>query len=183
MRWAARSVIPTASATSLSLTSGSWARHRRTCVWLVTNVHGLLSLTLDIGYLFRTIYVPLFLSRYDERMITTQADTDVSEQNCRRAQVVSSFVGATLTATLSGELDRLNAADVMPLIEGAVAAGTSCLVLDLERLTFIDSSGIHALVKLHRTLGAEGIAVRLAVSEDAAVRRTLEVANIERLMQ
>lgn len=115
-------------------------------------------------------------------MITTQADTDGSEQNGCRARVEVSVAGATLTASLSGELDRLNAADVIPLVGDAVTAGTSCLVLDLGRLTFIDSSGIHALVQLHRTLGTEGIAVRLAVSEDAAVRRTLEVANVFHLI-
>jgi anti-sigma B factor antagonist len=128
------------------------------------------------------IYIPLLLSRYGERMITPKAAIDWSEPNGFRAQVALSVAGETLTATLSGELDRLNTEDVMPIVGDAVAAGTSCLVIDLGGLTFIDSSGIHALLKLHRTLGTEGIDVRLAVPDDAPVRRTLEVANVVHLI-
>jgi anti-anti-sigma factor len=116
-------------------------------------------------------------------MIAPHADTDWIEPNGYRAQLALSVVGDTLTAKLSGDLDRLNTADVMPVVADAVAAGTSCLVIDLGGLTFIDSSGIHALLKLHRTFEADGITVRLAVSEDAAVRRTLELANVEHLIQ
>lgn len=115
-------------------------------------------------------------------MITPQADTDWSDHHRYRAQVVLSVAGETLTATLSGELDRFNTEDVVPAVGDAVAAGTSCLVIDLGGLTFIDSSGIHALVKLHRTLGAQGTDVRLAVPDDALVRRTLEVANVLHLI-
>jgi anti-anti-sigma factor len=116
-------------------------------------------------------------------MITPQAAIDWSDHNRYRAQVVLSVAGETLTATLSGELDRFNTEDVVPAVGDAVAAGTSRLVIDLGGLTFIDSSGIHALVKLHRTLGVEGIDVRLAVPDDAPVRRTLEVANVEHLIR
>ena len=128
------------------------------------------------------IHVALLQSRYEDRMIPARVALDETRPDGCRAKVVVSMAGDTLTAMLSGDLDRLNADDVMPPVRGAVGPGTSRVVIDVAGLRFIDSSGIHALLKLQRALEADGIDMRLAAPDDAPVRRTLEFANVAHLL-
>jgi anti-anti-sigma factor len=54
--------------------------------------------------------------------------------------------GDTYTISLSGEMDLANAADVEQELDRAEATNASVILLDLSRLTFIDSTGIRLLV-------------------------------------
>jgi anti-sigma B factor antagonist len=52
------------------------------------------------------------------------------------------------TLVISGELDVATAAEVRSAGEQAVADGSQSLVVDLEAVTFLDSSGLGALIAL-----------------------------------
>lgn len=79
---------------------------------------------------------------------------------------------------LSGELDMASAKSLHEALE-PVVRGDAHIVLDLEELTFIDSSGIRALLDLsHRLNGAAPLAL---VNVPDAVQRVLDIVGLESL--
>jgi len=78
---------------------------------------------------------------------------------------------------ISGELDM----DSAPRLEEALApvVGTAPLTLDLGDLTFIDSSGLHALVKLSTRMN--GSAPLTLGNVPVGVQRILDIVGLESL--
>jgi anti-anti-sigma factor len=76
---------------------------------------------------------------------------------------------------ISGELDM----DSAPAIEQALRVDGERLTLDLEDLTFIDSSGLHALVTLSARLN--GAAPLVLDNVPAGVQRVLDIVGLESL--
>jgi anti-sigma B factor antagonist len=87
--------------------------------------------------------------------------------------------GLTVVA-LAGELDL----STVPRLEGALlseAQGQGSVVVDLTRLTFIDSSGIRLLIQAHQA--ADGRApLRTVVADGSQVERVLALARIEKVL-
>jgi anti-sigma B factor antagonist len=54
------------------------------------------------------------------------------------------------TIALHGELDQAGAPALREAVDNALATGPEGLRLDLARLTFVDSSGLGAIVKAHQ---------------------------------
>lgn len=91
----------------------------------------------------------------------------------------------TVTTTvvhLAGELDGTSADQLIECI-GTVGSGVSTIVLDLHKLTFLDSMGISVLIRLHRELDCASrlLQVRnlrghpLRVFDMTELHRTLQV--------
>ena len=78
--------------------------------------------------------------------------------------------------TLSGELDLVNAARVSDTLD-ALTSGQQKVVVDLTSLTFIDSSGIHAI--LAPRAGQQGIVI---VCPAGNVRRVFDVTRIDQVV-
>ena len=74
-----------------------------------------------------------------------------------------------------GELDLTNAFDFEEQLDD-LTAGRSKLVLDLNRVYFIDSAGLHVLFRLARRLGRSRFGIVLEPS--ASIARTLAVASV-----
>ncbi len=75
-------------------------------------------------------------------------------------------VGATpanglRTVTVRGEVDLATAPDLEACVRQALDDAPRGVVLDLEGLTFIDSSGLRALVSVSKDAGARGASVGL----------------------
>ena len=84
----------------------------------------------------------------------------------------------TVRIDLSGELDLTNAAELeLRLVEAAPSDVR--LVLDLNRVSFVDSAAIHLLFELARRRGWDGLAVVL--DPDAQIARTLEIVELARV--
>jgi anti-anti-sigma factor len=79
---------------------------------------------------------------------------------------------------LTGELDLTNADELAERL-AAIANGATGLVIDLNRLVFIDSAAIHRLFEIAR----EGRPGRLAfvVERGSAVAGTLEIVELGRV--
>jgi anti-anti-sigma factor len=77
---------------------------------------------------------------------------------------------------VSGELDLTNARDVEERLEELAEANGSALVLDLNRLLFVDSAALHVLFRIARRLGKERFG--LVFEPTAAVARTLTIVGI-----
>ena len=89
--------------------------------------------------------------------------------------------GATITAALIGELDHHAAAEVRQKIDTAVL---SCrprrLVIDLERLTFMDSSGIGLIMGRYRLMTSLEGEVRLA-GATPRMERMIRLSGLDKL--
>jgi anti-anti-sigma factor len=84
-----------------------------------------------------------------------------------------------VVATLEGEIDGSNAAELRLALSERLPSASSGLVLDLSQVTYLDSSGIHLLFELGRRLAARRQALRLVVPADAPMRRVLELCAVE----
>jgi anti-anti-sigma factor len=78
---------------------------------------------------------------------------------------------------VSGELDLSKAPELLDAIAALGDAGTNAVVIDLSELTFIDSSGISALIKAGRETRARGGSVVVA-APTVNVRRVFEIVRL-----
>ena len=87
-----------------------------------------------------------------------------------------------LVLAARGEIDIATVGQVK---EAAAIAITSrdyrCLVLDLTRVTFIDSSGLHAFTDLHNQMRATGGEFRI-VNTNRNAARIFELTGLDRLL-
>ena len=91
-------------------------------------------------------------------------------------------VGATRTVVLAGELDLSNARELQGMIEALAGDGAEAIVLDLEALDFIDSTGMALLVSADRRLNNGRAYLRLVPSKAAEVRRVLALTGLDRAL-
>jgi anti-sigma B factor antagonist len=85
--------------------------------------------------------------------------------------------GDAVSLGLVGELDLSAVESFRSCVEGAVDRSGGAVVVDLTALTFIDSTGISALLEMRRRLDAEGRALRVEnVSSPAA--RVFELTGL-----
>ena len=81
-----------------------------------------------------------------------------------------------VVASLAGELDLTNARELEERLDGA-AASEALLVIDINRVVFIDSAALHVLFKLAKRR-ADGRLV-LLMESNAAVSRTLDIVGMK----
>ena len=85
----------------------------------------------------------------------------------------------TVTITLSGEYDiaradELRDAFLVPL------GGAVWLTADMTDVTFVDSTGLGALITAHTLMAAQGVTVRMT-EPTPAVRRVFEVTGVAKM--
>jgi anti-sigma B factor antagonist len=81
--------------------------------------------------------------------------------------------------SLSGEMDMSNASDLPRALRGNVGPGR--MIIELSRLTFMDSTGINQLVTISRTVKVAGGALVLAAPHPN-LARLFEIVNLGELM-
>lgn len=85
-----------------------------------------------------------------------------------------------VVATLVGELDLTNARELEERLERA-APSDALLVLDVNRVIFVDSAALHVFFKLARSRGKAAVAV--AMEPGAAVSRAIEIVGLHRALR
>jgi anti-sigma B factor antagonist len=85
--------------------------------------------------------------------------------------------GAVATVSVKGELDASTAPDLAGLCHDVHDAGARDLVIDLTDTSFLDSSGLRALIEAHR-LFTDGGNLHLAHASEP-VRRLLEITGLD----
>jgi len=91
----------------------------------------------------------------------------------------SDIKGVSLLA-LDGGLDHSNKDGFAEAMERLLQEGTSRVVLDLERLTYVSSWGLAALVHVHHHFAVRGGRIAFA-NLHSAVATLLHVSRVERL--
>jgi anti-sigma B factor antagonist len=86
---------------------------------------------------------------------------------------------SVLIASVEGEIDASNAAELRLALSDRLPSSASALVLDLTEVTYIDSSGVHLMFDLGRRLAARRQAMRLVVPEGAPMMRVLELCAVD----
>jgi anti-sigma B factor antagonist len=88
--------------------------------------------------------------------------------------------GSVVTLRIGGELDAVSVPDLRATIDGLVAARHREIIVDLEALRLIDSSGVGAIVSLYRRAGEYGGSVRVRNANDQplAIFRLLKLERI-----
>lgn len=90
--------------------------------------------------------------------------------------------GDSLVVRLSGELDLVAAAHFKQLVDDLLDWGrVRRLYVNLERVTFVDSSFLGALLGRYRRISQQGGSMGL-ICPPGSVRPTLELAGLFRLM-
>ena len=87
-----------------------------------------------------------------------------------------------VVASLSGEIDLSNAAEITDALLGGVPNEALGLVIDLSKVSYIDSAGVRMLAELDHRLGWRAQALRVVAPEESRSRRVLEIAGLERVL-
>lgn len=80
-----------------------------------------------------------------------------------------------------GDIDLATAPQLRQDLVDASSAGTTLVVLDLERVEFLDSVGLSVIVGGHKRLRHEGRRLHLAAPQ-AIVRRVLGLTRLDTLI-
>ena len=86
-------------------------------------------------------------------------------------------LGGARGIALCGELDLTGAPRIEEQIQSALLEGDGAFVLDLSGLSFMDSTGVNALLRARSLLGREGRDL-VVVCPPGAVRRVLEIIGV-----
>jgi len=90
--------------------------------------------------------------------------------------------GRLTTLTVTGELDLVSSPVLEREIERANGLDTDLILLDLRGLEFMDSTGLHLLVKAHQS--AEQAGHRLALTKGSEqVQRLLDLTGVGELVR
>lgn len=82
----------------------------------------------------------------------------------------------------AGDLDHQTAPQLKDQIEKQLKKGSSQLVIDCSRLTYISSYGLTVLVELHKTLEADGGQLKLAHTT-GGVADVLNITGLKRFFE
>lgn len=85
--------------------------------------------------------------------------------------------GSTIVVTVAGELDVASAPGLRDLLLGSLNR-CSELVLDLTAVTFLDSTGLQALLAARRRAMLNGERLRLRITANGPVQRILELTGL-----
>jgi anti-sigma B factor antagonist len=106
------------------------------------------------------------------------SEETAAHANDNDLRLVTERHGAAAVVRVSGELDAYRAPDLEDLGASLLADGVHTLVLNMSGTTFLDSSGLRAMVTLRdRMLHAEGEFA--LVDPTDAVRRLLTITGLE----
>jgi anti-sigma B factor antagonist len=78
---------------------------------------------------------------------------------------------------VSGEVDMYNAHRLKDVVRGMLEKHVAIFILNLKRVTYIDSSGIGALLAVNALLAQEGLAFRI-VNVSRSVMRVIELTKL-----
>jgi anti-sigma B factor antagonist len=90
-------------------------------------------------------------------------------------------IGATVMVRLAGELDLSTAPALRAALEAAATLDVERVVVILRDVSFMDSTGLSALVHGWRVASDNGVAFTLR-EPTAPVRRVLAITDLDRLL-
>ncbi|WP_234335392.1 MULTISPECIES: STAS domain-containing protein [Streptomyces] len=105
------------------------------------------------------------------------ADTGQAEQP-GQLSVVSTATDGIRVLTPAGEIDHDTGQALRQTLDASSGAPRPRIVVDLSRVTFMDSTGINIFIAAHRNLTEADGWIRLAAPGEA-VMRTLQIVGVD----
>ncbi|MEW2267046.1 STAS domain-containing protein [Streptomyces sp. NPDC047853] len=93
----------------------------------------------------------------------------------------TAVTGGVRIVTLAGEIDHHTGGQLRQALDLAGAVRPR-IVIDMNRVTFMDSVGINILIAAHQDIAAAGGSLRLAAPTDA-VSRVLQIVGIDQIIE
>jgi anti-anti-sigma factor len=94
------------------------------------------------------------------------------------AQLSTRTEDEAVIASVVGEVDISNAADIGSALEGSVPQRALGLVLDLSHATYIDSAGVHLLFRLGSRLTRRRQQLRVVVPDTTPIHKIVNLAGL-----
>lgn len=95
-------------------------------------------------------------------------------------EVIISQGPAATIATLIGDIDMINAAEVRAALAGAVdTTSAAVVVVDLSGVTFLGSTGLALLVDAHAAATEAGLNLCLVTGDNRVVIRPLQISHLD----
>jgi anti-sigma B factor antagonist len=92
-------------------------------------------------------------------------------------------VSPVVVVTCTGEVDASTVTDLNTVLDQAVTAHDRHVVVDCGGVTFIDSTGISALVAGGRRLNRTRRRMALSCTSDSALGRALAISGLDRMFE
>lgn len=87
--------------------------------------------------------------------------------------------GNVVVAGLTGDVDMLNIGDLYNAVTASMTNSAAGLVVDLSDVTYLDSAGVRFLFDLGKRLQRHRQELRIVAPDHTAVRRVLEIVNMD----
>jgi len=87
----------------------------------------------------------------------------------------------TVTVSLEGEIDAAAAPAVSSELTAVIDSGCSMVRVDMSNVSFLDSSGLNALLRANLEAGTAGTSLHIDQPSDA-VRRLFEMAGVRDML-
>lgn len=94
--------------------------------------------------------------------------------------VAVTSAGSVTTARLTGEIDTYTVPDVRSAFERLPVAAGGTVVVDLREVTFLDSSGLGAIIALFHRAGAVGARLQLVCGD--VTTRLVQLMHLDQVM-
>ncbi len=101
----------------------------------------------------------------------------VSLADLNQLEIVTREQGTTRIIELAGEWDLAGVPEVRQVAASALTGRPERIVLDLSRLTFIDSSGLHVTVELAHRSAAQNVRLEI-IPGPRAVQRVFQLTGL-----
>jgi anti-anti-sigma factor len=95
--------------------------------------------------------------------------------------IAISALGTTTTISLRGECDLAQKPAMRAVINDVLERAPDCVVLDLSELSFIDSTGVHGVLELHKR-STQQHAHLVIVPGHRAVQRIFEITGLTEVL-
>lgn len=86
---------------------------------------------------------------------------------------------AVIYAELTGDVDMSNADELRRDLSAATPNGALGLVLDVSKVGYLDSAGIHLVHRLREDLRARGQKLKLVIPPESLINDTLRLAGLD----
>jgi len=93
-------------------------------------------------------------------------------------EIRTAHAGDVIVLTVVGEVDMTTAPELSKALS-TVSDTAPRVVVDLGSVTFLDSSGLNALVRGRRELAASDVDLKVVVPAEGPVRRVIEIARLD----
>jgi anti-anti-sigma factor len=95
---------------------------------------------------------------------------------------VGTSVAGDVVVMLEGEFDLSTEAVFRSVLEGVMEHSPWSLIIDFDGVRFMDSTGLHALIRIHQAAADAGCRLLLTQLRPS-VRRTLDIAGLTPLFE